>query len=90
MVVLQILKKIDASTISEEARTKLLNELDQKLKSIMDPSQALCFYLVGGSEHSGKITQNAKMIEGVLKNCNKESKERLYVTKWERFYHYFS
>lgn len=90
LVIREIGKNIDFSKLNDGQGIELLNEFNKKLDNIMKPSQVLCFYWFGGNSQSGEIIQHAKAIEKMLNGHHKNAIERLSVTKWERFCHYFN
>lgn len=89
LVVLKMTKEMDLEKLSEEPRIKIRNEIDKQIASVLNPSQALCFYLCGGSSDSTNILKNARNIEKSIGSYDKAPAERDFVTKWERFYPFF-
>ena len=85
LVMIKMMKEIDFKKLSEEQRIKIRNEIDKQIASVLNPSQALCFYLCGGNSDSTNILINARNIEKSIGSYRKAPAERDFVTKWERF-----
>lgn len=88
-VELSIKKKVNLASLNELDAANLKKELRSLTIKATNPGKVLCYYAFGESQYSGKIIQNARKIDQLLKCHNKKSEDRISVTKWERFYHEF-
>lgn len=90
MLAVEVLSAVDFTRLSSTQKQNLQKELDRLIAKVEQTCVGLYSFPIADAPVIGKIIQRAKMIESKLVDLDKIPGERSDVTKWERFYHYFS
>ena len=90
LVELELKRAIDLLKLNQVDIKALRKKIRELIVKTTNPLRVLSYSLFIENQSRGKIIQNAKKIDKLLSDLEKNPRERESVTKWERFYHFFN